>query len=59
MKYITVYFHYVRNHVQQGLVNVVHIHGADKLADTLIKALTHSAFDLHLVKLDVLEDSLS
>ncbi|OIT03085.1 retrovirus-related pol polyprotein from transposon tnt 1-94 [Nicotiana attenuata] len=51
MKHVEVDFHFVRNHVQQKGVQVVHVHSTDQLADTLAKPLAKPAFDRNLFKL--------
>ncbi|OIT35192.1 retrovirus-related pol polyprotein from transposon tnt 1-94, partial [Nicotiana attenuata] len=59
MKHVEVDFHFVRNHVEEKLVRVVHVHSADQLADTLTKALAKPAFDRNLFKLGLVRHSLT
>ena len=59
MKHIAVDFYYVRHQVQRKLVQVLHIHAADQLADTLTKALAKPAFERHLFKLGVFAHCLT
>lgn len=40
MKHIEIDFHFARDQVQNKLVEVLHIHGADQVADTLTKPLS-------------------
>ncbi|KAM3374715.1 hypothetical protein P3S68_013429 [Capsicum galapagoense] len=59
MKHIAVDFHFIRKQVQQNQVHIVHIHAAEQIADTLIKALPKPAFDKHLFKLGFATHCLS
>lgn len=51
MKHIDIDFHFVREQVQQKLIDIQHIHSADQVADTLTKPLPRSSFKFHLDKL--------
>ena len=51
VKHVAVDFHFVRHYVDIKKVRVVHVHGADQIADTLTKALSKSAFEYNLFKL--------
>ena len=51
VKHVVVDIHFVRHYVDIKRVCVVHVHGADQIADTLTKALSKSAFEYNLFKL--------
>lgn len=59
MKHVEVDFHFVRNHIEQKVVQVVHVHSADQLADMLMKALAKPAFERNLFKLGLVTHSLT
>lgn len=44
MKHIAIDYHFVRSHIQQGLLRVAHVNTKDQLADTLTKPLTRTRF---------------
>ena len=52
-------FHFVRHYVDIKRVRVVHVHGADQIADTLTKALSKSAFESNLFKLGLVTHRLT
>ena len=45
MKHVALDYHFIREQVQNGLLRVSHISGADQLADVLTKPLARSLFD--------------
>lgn len=45
MKHISIYFHFVRDKVEQGSLIVFYISGDDQLADALTKPLSHTRFE--------------
>uniref|UniRef100_A0A0V0GZK9 Putative ovule protein n=1 Tax=Solanum chacoense TaxID=4108 RepID=A0A0V0GZK9_SOLCH len=59
VKHAAVDFHFVRHYVDIKRVRVVHIHGADQIADTLTKALPKSAFESNLFKLGLVTHRLT
>ena len=59
VKHAAVDFHFVRHYVDIKRVRVVHIHGADQIADTLTKALSKSAFESNLFKLGLVTHRLT
>ncbi|KAL9427000.1 hypothetical protein AB3S75_033727 [Citrus x aurantiifolia] len=44
MKHVTVDYHFIREHVQSGLLRVAHVSSVDQLADLLTKPLPRSQF---------------
>ena len=58
-KHDAVDFHFVRHYVDIKRVRVVHVHGADQIADTLTKALFKYAFESNLFKLGLVTHRLS
>ena len=59
VKHAAVDFHFVRHYVDIKRVRVVHVHGADQIADTLTKALSKSAFESNLFKLGLVTHRLT
>ena len=59
VKHAPVDFHFVRHYVDIKRVRVVHVHGADQIADTLTKALSKSAFESNLFKLGLVTHRLT
>ena len=59
VKIAVVDFHFVRHYFDIKRVRVVHIHGADQIADTLTKALSKSAFESNLFKLGLVTHRLT
>jgi len=51
VKHAAVDFQFVRHYVDIKRVHVVHVHGADQIADTLTKVLPKSSFESNLLKL--------
>lgn len=51
VKHAAVDFHFVRHYVDIKRLRVVHVHGADQIADTLTKELSKSDFESKLFKL--------
>ena len=51
VKHVTLDLHFVCYHVNIKSVCVIHVHGADQIADTLTKGLPKSAFENNLFKL--------
>ena len=59
VKHAAVDFHFVRHYFDIKRVRVVHVHGADQIADTLTKALSKSAFESNLFKLGLVTHRLT
>ena len=59
VKHAIVDFHFVRHCFDIKRVRVVHIHGADQIADTLTKALSKSTFESNLFKLGLVTHRLT
>ena len=59
VKHVAIDFHFVRNNVEIKKVQVVHVHGADQIADTLTKELSKSAFESKLFKLGLVNHHLT
>ena len=59
VKHAAVDFHFVRHYVDIKKVRVVHVHGADQIADTLTKALSKSTFESNLFKLGLVTHHLT
>ena len=59
VKHAAVDFHFVRHYFDIKRVRVVHIHGADQIADTLTKALFKYAFESNLFKLGLVTHHLT
>ena len=51
MKHVAIDFHFVRNNVEIKKVQVVHVHGADQIVDTLTNALPKPTFEQNIFKL--------
>lgn len=58
-KHVTINFHYVRYQVQHKLVQVLHIHAADQLVDTLTNGFPKPAYTSHLFKLGLVTPCLT
>ena len=59
VKHAAVDIHFVRHYVDIKRVCVVHVNGADQIADTLTKALFKYAFESNLFKLGLVTHRLS
>ncbi|XP_015162151.1 uncharacterized mitochondrial protein AtMg00810-like [Solanum tuberosum] len=59
VKHAAVDFHFVRHYVDIKRVRVIHVHGADQIADTLTKALPKSSFESNLFKLGLVTHRLT
>lgn len=55
MKHIAIDFHFVRDQVQKQLLELLHIHTVDQVADTLTKPLSRAPFLSHISKLGLVE----
>jgi len=53
MKHIAIDFHFVRDHVNKGLLRVSHVSTTDQLVDALTKPLSHQRFTLFRSKIGV------
>ncbi|KAL8142483.1 hypothetical protein V2J09_015515 [Rumex salicifolius] len=51
MKHIALAYHFVHQHVQQGIFHVSHVATGDQRADILIKPLLWTRFDELIVEL--------
>ncbi|KAH0776471.1 hypothetical protein KY290_007882 [Solanum tuberosum] len=59
VKHTAVDFHFVRHHVDTKRVRIVHVDGADQIADTLTKALPKPVFENNLFKLGLVTHHLT
>ncbi|KAH0777810.1 hypothetical protein KY290_009221 [Solanum tuberosum] len=59
VKHVVVDFHFVHHHVDTKRARVVHVYGADQIADTLTKALLKPGFENNLSKLGLVTHCLT
>ena len=59
VKHVVVDIHFVRHYVDIKRVPVIHVHGADQIADTLTKTLSKYAFESNLFKLGLVTHHLT
>ena len=59
VKHVAIDFHFVRNNVEIKKVQVVHVHGADQIVDTLTNALPKPTFEQNIFKLGLITHRLT
>lgn len=57
MKHLGLDYHFVREHVQNGVIRVSYIYGNDQLADALTKPLARVRFQTLLSNIGLIERS--
>ncbi len=50
-KHLNIKYHFLRQYVQQGILQVLHISGTDQIADIFTKALDMASFTKHCQKI--------